>query len=399
MTTDSVRLASRRQVLRRAALTAAGFSLAACAAPAPSPTAAPTKPTAAPAKPAEPTAKPAAAPTTAPAAPAKPAAATQAPAKPQTAKVMLVISAPSLIYSPIFVAQARKFFEDEAIELDLQIQQGGALVVTSVVNDEAQFGGATSLDQLTATEKGFNLMTVVATTTQPTFELVAGNRFLEAKNIAPTASLREKAAALKGAKVGVATVAGPPTQLTKFALKDGGLDPERDVEYLVVGIGPPRIAALRANTVDVIVGSVPDPQVVEAEGIGRGFIKFGQEVPAFKNFLDGVLMVKKDWAEQNAGVAERTARAVGRANNLLTSDLPAFKEALRSAMPQIAPNVIDPAIDQLKNTFAPDGRMNADLWKGPIEAFLFSGAIKQAPASTAEGTIWTNKYLVNVPKR
>lgn len=385
---------TRRKALRLL-LTSGGLALAACAAPAASPTVAPTP---APAKPAA-TQPPAAKPPDKPRPEGSPPPpATKAPTKPQIAKVTLLQSATAVSWGPVYVSRELKFFENESIDLDWQLVTGGALVVTSLTTGEAQFGAATSLDQLTATEKGLGLITVAAATTASTFEIVAGAPFLQRAGLRPSSPLRDKIAALKGARIGVATVAGPPTQLTKFALKTNGLDPEADVEYVVVGIGPPRVAALREARVDLIVGSVPDPQIVEAEGIGAGFIKFGQEIPTFKTFADSTVLVKKDWAEQNASVAERTCRALRRASNLASSEPAKFKEALRAGLSSIAPNILDPSVDQMRSSYGAGAPMTEQMWKNPIEVYVFSGAIKQ-PLPTAEGTLWTNRYLVNIPPR
>lgn len=397
-------LISRRSLVERSLLVMAGIASVSCAAPAapaPAPTAPPAKPTTAPAAATAATAAPAAATVAPTAVPAKPAAtvpATQAPAKQQIAKVSIASSSPGLTYAPLAIARAQKFFEQEAIELDLQQLQGGALVLTALVNGEVQLGGATGSDQLTATEKGLPLITVLGMTTAAAQSMVASKAFMEKRKVTPTSPLADRLQALKGARVGVSTLSGPPAQFTKYLLQSAKLNPETDVEYSVAGQAAARVAALQQGQVDIVVGGSPDPEQIEQGGSGSIYIRFYREIPALQEFMFTNLMGKKDWVEQNGGVVERVCRAVGRANNVMRNDPAAVEATLKEVLPGTSPEVAKAAIEAVRMTFAADGRMTEAMWKNVGDVLLASAAIKVV-APTAEGGIWTNKYIVNVPSR
>ena len=62
------------------------------------------------------------------------------------------------------------------------------------------------------------------------------------------------------------------------------------------------------------------------------------------------------------------------------------------------PEVLQQALDNIKNTYGQNGRMAEPMWKNVADALLFAGTIKSVPP-VSEGTLWTNRYLVNIPPR
>lgn len=403
---------TRRCVLQHLGLAGLLTTIAACSAPA-----TPAAPTAAPAKAADaPAAKPAAAPTTSPATtppaptaaavaptaapkPTTPPAPTQAPAKAQIAKIKMVQSSPGFAFAPIYVAREQKFFEDEAIDLDWQVVAGDPLATTAVQSGEVQFAGMSGHSLLLAVEKGFELSMVSATTVALTQELAARKDWMEKKGVTVKSPLADKLAALKGARIGVGTASGLPNWLVRYLVQSSGINPDTDVEFIVVGQAASRVAALRENRVDLFVGGVPDPEVAEQEGAGVVYLKMGDEVPIFRTFIDDGVTAKRDWLTQNAAVTERVCRALGRACNVLATDLPRSKASLKTSLPQTNPQALDLVLDQeAKIVFGADGRMSEDMWKNTVTVFKTSGAVKDVP-TTAEGTMWSNKFLVNVAKR
>ena len=95
--------------------------------------------------------------------------------------------------------------------------------------------------------------------------------------------LEDKLKSLKGARIGTATVAGGPAQYTRYLLRGVGIDPS-EVKLLPVGFGSARMAALKANQVDVTTGGPPEADQIELEGFGELYIDPAHEVPIFKEF-------------------------------------------------------------------------------------------------------------------
>ncbi len=389
---------NRRRLLVSAA-TAAGALLGACnpAAPTAPPTSAPAKPVAAPtpAAASKPTA--AAGPTSAPA--AKPTAATKAPAS-NAPKIKLSIAQVNPVWSfaPLYLAVQAGYFDDEGVDMNVQIVSSGALASAALVSGEVQAVAGASTDNLTSYERQIETIVIAGYVTSLMMDLAASNSFLQKTGLTRESPLKDRVTALKGTKLGVSSVAGAPTQFAKYLLKAYGLNPETDAEYIVVGSGPTKVAALRQEQVDVFIAGQPDAQTAERQGIGKVYVVMGQEIPIFKDFVYETLTVTKDWVAKNPEPAQRIARALGRANNHIQNDFDDSKRILKSVLPGAVPEIVDQVMAENRGAFAMDARMTESGWKNAVEVHLASGAIK-TNVPTQEGVIWTNKYLVDVPKR
>ena len=90
-------------------------------------------------------------------------------------------------------------------------------------------------------------------------------------------------------------------------------------------------------------------------------------------------------------------RALGRATNVTLATPERSTELLKGDFGSVDPAVTKRAMDNLKPAFPPDGRMTPEQWKNAADAALEAEVVKTLPNS-AEGGVWTNKYLVNIPK-
>ena len=55
------------------------------------------------------------------------------------------------------------------------------------------------------------------------------------------------------------------------------------------------------------------------------------------------------------------------------------------------------ALADMRSTLVPDAKMTEARWKNVIDIYRELGIIT-APIPPTDGTIWTNKYLVDIPK-
>ncbi len=94
--------------------------------------------------------------------------------------------------------------------------------------------------------------------------------------------------AWKGKKIGVPAPNGILDLITKRLVQDAGLEPG-DVKTVVVGVGPPAVAALQQGLVDVISGDALTIGLLK--GYGKSILGFplDQGPPEYRNALAGVL--------------------------------------------------------------------------------------------------------------
>lgn len=304
----------------------------------------------------------------------------------------IVVSAPGLSFSALYMAKAKDLWAKNGLAADVKMVQGGALALTALNSNEADFACVTSSDPLVAWDKGIKSQTIAAFTTGLAMQMAARNDWMAANKVDPKASVEAKIRALKNARVGVATIGGGPAQYMRHIASLYGLDGDRDVKLLAVGLGAARIAALRENQVDVIVGSAPDADVVALQGFGDFYVNFATDIPTFQNFPYTVLTTTIDVANTKADLARRVARTIGQGNDVIVRSFDEAVDILVKEFPRIEPAAIRRSMERDKATFPAGGRMTEAMWENSVKIAAGMKTVRNVP-SAKEGEIWTNKFL------
>ena len=302
-----------------------------------------------------------------------------------------VCSAPGLSYAALYIAKRRGLWDANGVDYKLTLTQGGPLAMAALNAGEADFACLTSSDSLISWDKGIKILTVAAFTTGLAMQMAARNDWMSKVAITPSSPLPEKIKALKQARIGVATIGGGPAQYMKYLGSLNGID-EHDLKLLAVGLGAARIAALRENQVDVIVGSAPDADEVALQGFGDFYLSFATEIPEFKDFPYTTLGVLPEFVERQPAAVAAIAKTVGKANDFLQTNFAEAIDLLKAEFPKIDGRAIQRSMERDRSTFPRGGRMTASMWQNAITAAKSMHVVKTAPTA-AEGELWTNKFL------
>jgi ABC-type nitrate/sulfonate/bicarbonate transport system substrate-binding protein len=302
-----------------------------------------------------------------------------------------VCSAPGLSYAALYIAKRRGLWDANGVDYKLTLTQGGGLALAALNAGEADFACLTSSDSLLSWDKGIKNLTVAAFTTGLAMQMAARNDWMTKVGITPSSPVPDKIKALKQARIGVATIGGGPAQYMKYTGSINGID-EHELKLLAVGLGAARIAALRENQVDVIVGSAPDADEVALAGFGDFYLSFATEIPEFKDFPYTTLAVLPEFAERRPEAVAAIARSVGQGNDFLQANFAEAVDLLRAEFPKIDGRAIARSMERDRSTFPRGGRMTVSMWENVIKAATSMRVVKSAP-SAAEGELWTNKFL------
>jgi ABC-type nitrate/sulfonate/bicarbonate transport system substrate-binding protein len=302
-----------------------------------------------------------------------------------------VCSAPGLSYAALYIAKRRGLWDANGVDYKLTLTQGGGLALAALNAGEADFACLTSSDSLLSWDKGIKNLTVAAFTTGLAMQMAARNDWMSKVGITPSSPAPDKIKALKQARIGVATIGGGPAQYMKYTGSLNGID-EHELKLLAVGLGAARIAALRENQVDVIVGSAPDADEVALAGFGDFYLSFATEIPQFRDFPYTTLAVLPEFAERQPEAVMAIARSVGQGNVFLQSNFAEAVDLLKAEFPKIDGRAIARSMERDRSTFPRGGRMTASMWENAIKAATSMRVVKSAPPA-AEGELWTNKFL------
>lgn len=314
----------------------------------------------------------------------------------QRTKVRLAQVSHSLSFSPVYVAADKGFFTEEGLGVGFQLVQGGAAGKASISGGSVEFCACAANDLLTMVVAGLPVLGVHGIATSMTMDITVSKKFAEARGVDKKSPLKQRIAALKGAKMGVISLGGAPDLYSRWLIGLAGLSPEKDIVNIRIGGHAERRAAFLKGQIDGFMTGPPLGLQMELEGHALVLIS-PREVPEFRDFIHEVVIVRKDYADGQPQMVGKAARALARANNFVQDSPEETKSILGKRFPAFDPKVLSLAVEAFKEAFGRDGRMTENMWKNAIKANLeWRGVPGPSPE---EGKWWTNSFLKGVPGR
>lgn len=308
-------------------------------------------------------------------------------------KVVLLQGVRSMAFSSVFAALGKKFFEEEGLDVDLQIVRGDPLVFQGVVAGEAPFGAVGSTELVTAAGKGLKGVIAVASVASAiTVSIVVRKDVAEARGLTPTSSIEQRLTGLKGMTLAATSPGGAIHTALMYALRKVNIDPTRDVTIVSLGTPAQMLAALGAKQIDGFAISPPAPEMAEANGAGVVLVKLSQgEIPELGNIVYDALVARQEYVQKNPETVRKMVRAIGRACNLIRERPDEAFVALHPFFDKTPPDVMRAAVQNIRNAYAQHGLFTEEVWKNTMEFNIKAGKIKTA-LDTREGVLWTNAY-------
>jgi NitT/TauT family transport system substrate-binding protein len=255
-------------------------------------------------------------------------------ARAQSAKVRAVYPAVDVQYLPASLAQARGFFKEENLDVELIVMRGGPLGVQAVVSGNIdfvmQFGSV-----FPAIWNGADLKILAQMTNALFFSLIVRPEI-------------QKLADLKGRKVGV-TIGAATFAAVRELLRRSGIDPEKGVEYVHIPGSGAKIAALEKG----LIAAAPIAPPGELKSIQAGYkrlVFFGDVLPEMA--FTGLAATAR-YIRQNPKTVEGMVRAIVRGTYLARDDSEAAIETMQTHM-KMAPNDAKETYRLVQKSFNPD---------------------------------------------
>lgn len=293
-----------------------------------------------------------------------------APAWSQTPvqRVRIAYASSGLNFADLFLAKDKGFFREEGLDPQL-IQMSSNLAITAAIAGEVD-GQASIASALRAMQRGAPLRVVAVTLRRPIFWLVVRPEFR---------AIRE----LKGKTAAVSTIGGSQHTRANAMLAIGGLDAEKDVNYMQIGDQATQLQALINNSVQITALSPP------WVAVARDKFKMNILDSALERFagIDSGLAVPAKLLQERPDLVRRMLRARAKGNRLYLEneqeatnlvarlynvDSKTALESVRAAKPAFTTNGI-PTDDEIREHLAADAQI-LKLAKpvAPAELFDFS---------------------------
>jgi ABC-type nitrate/sulfonate/bicarbonate transport system substrate-binding protein len=157
---------------------------------------------------------------------------------------------------PIFVAQQKKIFEKNGLDLEAIVIRGATNLVRAVISNSVPMGRINPDYVIGGIEKGARLKIVSGIQDKIAYDLMARPEI-------------KSGADLKGRTIGVSTLTGGTTLMIEEVLEKAYKLKEGEYKYLVVGTSPERYAALKGGSVHATFMGAPFNFTAAREGFNK----------------------------------------------------------------------------------------------------------------------------------
>lgn len=206
---------------------------------------------------------------------------------------------PIVDVAPIYLGVSQGFFEEEGLDVTLELAQGGAAIVPAVVSGEYQFGFSNVTSLLLATSNDVPLKAVApgnfTTGADPDFGAV----------VVPADSEIQTAADLAGHTVAVNTLNNIGDSTIRYVVEEDGGDPEA-IEFVEMGF-PDMPAAVAGAQVDA--AWIVEPHLTRALEQGARVVSwnFAETDP---ELMIAAYFTSQQYATENPEVVEAFVAAL-----------------------------------------------------------------------------------------
>ena len=217
----------------------------------------------------------------------------------------------SPLYSQYYVAQAKGYFSKHGLNVVAINVNAGAPVLAAMATGDIDVGGIAPPQAVLATMSGATIR-IVAGGEVPVPYAAMARAGVNAN------SIKE----FKGMKLGNV---GPGTgfdAMTRFLLRADGLDPDKDVQLVNLGVTPGAwVSAFQNSLIDAAVVMVePWISLVEDAKVGRKVVDLAKTgLAGVPNQMNTAFLGSGKWITEQADAARRFVAAINEANAFLNN--------------------------------------------------------------------------------
>jgi len=220
-------------------------------------------------------------------------------------------------FLPLLVADAGGYFKKEDVDVTLTLTGGGANTMAAALGGSVDAAGLVMSDIIRAAVKHQHVIAFAPFMTQYASDAVIRAKAAAKAGIKPGMPFKERISRLKGMTLAISSRGSGTDQMWRYILKQGGLDPDRDVTLTVIKLNQ-MYPALRAAQIDGYNTSAPDNNRAVNEGLAVWVARPSQgEVPGLKNFLYTVLAAKPAYVKEHVETIKKVLAALTKATELI----------------------------------------------------------------------------------
>jgi NitT/TauT family transport system substrate-binding protein len=295
-------------------------------------------------------------------------------------------------FAPFVVAMEKGYFAEEGYDVTLLAVGGSNEAALQVASGNAEVGVASPGEAVIGIQSGqLNIRYF--------YDLYYSNIWSVA--VLPDSPIKSLAD-LKGKRLGVQSMGSAGTTFAKAFVREAGLDPQKDIAFLPIGLGAQAITSVRQNLVDGVI--FWDAALAKMAFSGLKL----REVPApadLRSLPDVGLLARNDVIEKNPKMLIGIARALAKAYDFNMANPQAAVLMTWKAYPEARSKNPNPSEALAEGVAVNQGRLaiwNSDKigikhglfieadWQRLLQFLKEQGAMPEAPAVDR---VVTNQFI------
>lgn len=240
---------------------------------------------------------------------------------------------PILDVAPIYLGVQEGFFDEEGINLTLELAQGGAAIVPGVVSGQFQFGFSNTISLLLAQDNNLGLKAIAngAQSTDDTMEDFGAV-------VVPGDSDIQDLTGLAGKRIGVNTLNNIQTTTINQIVREAGGDPS-SITYVELPF-PEIVQAVASGDVDA--GQLVEP--FRTMSLNAGDRNLGSNLAGVTDNLEvAMYFTSQAYADENPDIVERFTNALNK-SLAFADDNPDMAREVLGTYTNIDPAVAEAAV-------------------------------------------------------
>jgi NitT/TauT family transport system substrate-binding protein len=274
--------------------------------------------------------------------PLLPATSVYAQAKIETPDITIGVSITDSTFLPLYLAEDTGLFKAEGLNVKLIAFRGGSDLTRGLVAESVHIGVAAPTSVLAAIAAGEDVKVFFGGFNQMPFFWYA---------VPPIKTMAEA----KGKRFGITRFGSSTDALTRLAMQEAGLDPQRDGRIIQGGGSPERLAAMETKQIDVGVFSLPHNFIAEE----RGYNLIARQSDFMPDFPIQSFYASQKFINNNPETIRAALRVFIKAVRLAKSDKALAVKTLVTRA-RLEEKYAERAYDLLLSGWREDGRLASD---------------------------------------
>lgn len=313
------------------------------------------------------------------------------PARAQTEHATIALPAPVVLFLTVFVAQDY-FWPKEGLDIAL-IDIPGVGSMNAVIAGSAEFSLSSSGSITRAAAHGQKLLAIANLNNEPGQFITLRRDIAVARHFDPQAPFAERAKALKGLTIATAGLGSVADAVIRIALRDAGLDSEKDAT--IAPMQPPDIlAAFARKSIDAFSLGPPFAQQVAHDGSGVILLNGVEgDPPGYSPLAAALMVARPQLCVDRRTLCEKVGHSIFEAANFVHAHRDAAIAALKKRFGTLDDAVLAASADAvIKMTGTPPATSAAGLANGD-RMNIDAGFLKPEDQLKSYDDLFTNDYL------